>query len=132
MVVGVVGALVAGLLVVLAVSAEGYPVTDVDLSDSTVWVTNDAKGVVGRVNRQIDELNSSVKANKPSFDVLQEGDSVLVVDTAKHELRPMDVAAVILTARIGTPETAAVSLGGGASASSIRPPGDVGGHRRSR
>ena len=95
---------------VLAVSAEGYPVTDVDLSNSSVWVTNDAKGVVGRVNRQIDELNSSVRANKPSFDVLQQGDSVLVVDTAKHELRPIDVATVMMTARIGTPESAGVSL----------------------
>ena len=36
-----------------------------NLSASTVWVTNEAKGVVGRVNRQIDELNSAVKANKP-------------------------------------------------------------------
>src|SRR5664279_3959457 len=78
---GVVGALVASMLVVLAVSAEGYPVTDVNLADSSVWVTNDAKGVVGRVNRQIDELNSSVKANKPSFDVLQDPDTVLVNTT---------------------------------------------------
>jgi len=111
---GVVGALVASMLVVLAVSAEGYPVTDVNLADSSVWVTNDAKGVVGRVNRQIDELNSSVKANKPSFDVLQDSDTVLVVDTSKHELRPLDVASVVLTSRIGTPEVAGVSLGGGA------------------
>ena len=112
-VLGVVGALVAGLLVVLAVRAEGYPVTDVDLTASTVWVTNDAKGVVGRVNRQIDELNSAVKANKPGFDVLQEADTVLVLDAVKRELRPVDVAAVILTGRIGLPETASVSLGGG-------------------
>jgi hypothetical protein len=112
-VLGVVGALVAGLLVVLAVRAEGYPVTDVELTASTVWVTNDAKGVVGRVNRQIDELNSAVKANKPGFDVLQEADTVLVRDTVKQELRPVDVAAVILTGRIGIPEAASVSFGGG-------------------
>lgn len=113
LIVVVVAALVAGLLVVLAVNAEGYPVTDVDLADSTVWVTNDAKGVVGRVNRQIDELNSAVKANKPDFDVLQEGDTVLVVDSAKSELRPIDVATVALAGRIGIPESAAVSMANG-------------------
>ena len=100
--------LLASVLVVLGVNAQGYPVTDVNLSQSTVWVTNEAKGVVGRVNRQIDELNSSVKANKPGFDVLQDGDAVLVVDRIKNEVRPVDVAAVVLTSRIGTPENASV------------------------
>lgn len=109
----VVTTLLASVLVVLGVNAQGYPVTDVNLSSSTVWVTNEAKGVVGRVNRQIDELNSAVKANKPGFDVLQEGDSVLVVDRIKNEVRPVDVAAVVLTGRIGTPENAAVAFGGG-------------------
>ena len=105
--------LLASVLVVLGVSAQGYPITDVNLSSSTVWVTNEAKGVVGRVNRQIDELNSAVKANKPGFDVLQEGDAVLVVDRIKNEVRPVDVAAVVMTDRIGTPENAAVAMGGG-------------------
>jgi hypothetical protein len=105
--------LLTSVLVVLGVNAQGYPVTDVNLSASTVWVTNEAKGVVGRVNRQIDELNSAVKANKPGFDVLQDGDSVLVVDRIKNEVRPVDVAAVVLTSRIGTPENASVAFGGG-------------------
>ncbi|HEY7814160.1 MAG TPA: hypothetical protein VIC62_13030, partial [Nakamurella sp.] len=105
--------LLTSVLVVLGVNAQGYPVTDVNLSQSTVWVTNEGKGVVGRVNRQIDELNSSVKANKPGFDVLQDGDAVLVVDRIKNEVRPVDVAAVVLTSRIGTPENASVAFGGG-------------------
>ncbi len=109
----VVTTLLASVLVVLGVNAQGYPVTDVNLSSSTVWVTNEAKGVVGRVNRQIDELNSAVKANKPGFDVLQEGDAVLVVDRIKNEVRPLDVAVVAMTSRIGTPENAAVAFGGG-------------------
>jgi hypothetical protein len=108
-----VSTLLASVLVVLGVNAQGYPVTDVSLSRSTVWVTNEAKGVVGRVNRQIDELNSSVKANKPGFDVLQDGDEVLVVDRVKNEVRPIDVASVILTGRIGMPEQASVTFGGG-------------------
>jgi len=109
----VVTTLLASVLVVLGVNAQGYPVTDVNLSQSTVWVTNEAKGVVGRVNRQIDELNSSVKANKPGFDVLQDGDAVLVVDRVKNEVRPLDVAVVALTSRIEIPENASVSFGGG-------------------
>ncbi len=109
----VVLTLLASVLVVLGVNAQGYPVTDVNLASSTVWVTNEAKGVVGRVNRQIDELNSSVKANKPGFDVLQDGDAVLVVDRIKNEVRPVDVAAVVLTSRIGLPENASVGFGGG-------------------
>ncbi|HEY5882276.1 MAG TPA: hypothetical protein VIU11_25425 [Nakamurella sp.] len=105
--------LLASVLVVLGVNAQGYPVTDVNLSESTVWVTNEKAGLVGRVNRQIDELNSSVGVTKPGFDVLQDGDQVLAVVQAKNEIRPLDVSTVVLTGRIGTPANATVSFGGG-------------------
>jgi hypothetical protein len=109
----IVTTLLTSVLVVLGVNAAGYPVTNVNLASSMVWVTNQSKGFVGRVNRQIDELNSTVRTKGSTFDVLQEGDDVLVVDRVTNEVRPVDVASVLLTSRIGMPADASVSFGGG-------------------
>ncbi len=105
-----VGLLVS--LVIVVLNTEGYAATNAKVADSSVWVTNDVLGAVGRLNRQIDELNSAVKANKP-FDVLQDGNAVLITDSFKHEIRPVDQASVTLTGRIAIPDDALTALGGG-------------------
>jgi len=110
--VGAVGVLAAGALAVLAVRDPGYAARSVDLTQSDVWVTNQQELLVGRINKQIDELNSAVRTNAP-FDVLQDGESVLVLDGSKHELRPLDEVSVTLGGRIPIPRNAAVALDGG-------------------
>lgn len=109
----VVTTMAASVLVVLGVNASGFPLTTVNPSSSMVWVTNQGKGFVGRVNRQIDEINSTVRIKGATFDVLQDGDSVLVVDRVTNEVRPVDVANVAMTSRTGIPADAVVSFGGG-------------------
>lgn len=107
--------LVAGVLTVLAVRSPGYEARAVDLSQRTVWVTNQTDLLVGRINKQIGELNSAVRTGAP-FDVYQDGDDVLVMDGSRHELRPLDPASVTLGGKITLPNRAKVAFGGGVAA----------------
>lgn len=109
----VVVTLVVGVTTGFAVKADGYSATKVDLSDASVWVTSAADGTVGRINTQIGALNSSVAAPSADFDVVQEGDRVLVVDSDLGEVRPVDVGTVQFGAKWSVGKEASVGLGGG-------------------
>ena len=89
---GLVGALVVGLVTVLAVRSDGYATTSVDLTQRSVWVTNAEKFMVGRLNRQINELDSAAILDSPDMDVLQQDDTVVVVDDKAHQARLLDPA----------------------------------------
>lgn len=108
-----VGALVVGLIAVLASRADGYATTSVDLSQRSVWVTNSQKFMVGRINRQIDELDSAAVLDSGAMDVLQQGDTVVVIDGNAHQARLLDPATVVLGGRLTLPADASIALGGG-------------------
>lgn len=105
-------ALVAGGTLTVAALHPGFPVTDVDLSSRDVWVTNGEQLLGGRLNRQIDELNGSVTAGSPNFDVLQEGDSLFLVDPDNDRLESVDPASTTVTSSVDLPADAEVSYGG--------------------
>jgi hypothetical protein len=113
LVVALVGALVVGLLTVAAFRADGYATTSVDLAQRAVWVTNGEKFMVGRVNRQIDELDSAALTDSAAIDVLQQDDTVVLIDDTAHQARLVDTANVTLGGRLTMPAGAAVALGGG-------------------
>lgn len=99
-------------LVVAAVLADGVPVPDVALNDGSVWVTNSSQQLVGRLNRQINELGSGFRAANGDFDVLQNASQVLVYDRAGSVVQPVDVAYAALRQKVEVPADATVALGG--------------------
>jgi hypothetical protein len=105
-------ALVAGGTLTVAALHPGFPVTDVDLTSRDVWVTNGEQLLGGRLNRQIDELNGSVTASSPNFDVLQDGDALFLVDPDNDRLESVDPATTSVTSAVDLPADAEVSYGG--------------------
>jgi large repetitive protein len=58
-------------IVIAAVQSDGTKATNVRLDDGSVWVTNQERGLVGRLNLRIDELDFAVSSAQAA-DVLQE------------------------------------------------------------
>ncbi|MDR1441809.1 MAG: tandem-95 repeat protein [Bifidobacteriaceae bacterium] len=110
------GSVVVVLVVVLGVVAwlqPGFAVTDIELNDSGVWVTNPSKELLGRLNVDAGDLDGSVLAGSDSFDVLQDGQSVFVVDEDEGLLVGVDPVLMALTGAVELPKGAQVGLGGG-------------------
>jgi hypothetical protein len=92
----------------------GYPTADVQLNDGGVWVTNGSDLMVGRLNRQIDELDSALTATGDDVDVLQEAGTVFAVQPGSGSLSRIDVSYVRLQDDdVAVPTGAQVGLGGG-------------------
>lgn len=88
--------LVASALVLLAIKADGTPISDVDLNDGSVWVTNTHPDyqMVGRLNPQIRQLDLGLQAMSSDFDVFQDAATVFLHVRAGGApgLRKIDVA----------------------------------------
>lgn len=110
---GAVGTAVAVTAGVLMATSSGYAASSVASTEASVWVTNNAQYLVGRVNRQIDELESAVLVDGSDYDVLQDGRTVIVVDPTGHRMRTLDPTAVSLSSPIDLPAAASVVMGGG-------------------
>lgn len=105
-------ALIAGVPLTFAALHPGFPVADVDLTSRDVWVTNGEQLLGGRLNRQIDELNGSVVASSPQFDVLQDGDTLFMHDPDANRLESVNPASTEVTSAVDLPAGAEVSFGG--------------------
>ncbi|MBN9240275.1 MAG: hypothetical protein BGO97_11220 [Micrococcales bacterium 70-64] len=105
-------AVIAGVPLTIAALHPGFPISDVDLTSRDVWVTNGEQLLGGRLNRQIDELNGSVVASSPNFDVLQDGDTLFIHDPDANRLESVNPASTEVTSAIDLPEGAEVSYGG--------------------
>ena len=110
----VVIALMAGVPLTFAVLHPGFPISDVDLTSRDVWVTNGEQLLAGRLNRQIDELNGSVVASSPNFDVLQDGDTLFLVDPDSSRIESVNAASTEVTSAVDLPAGAEVRFGGSA------------------
>lgn len=105
-------AIVAGVPLTIAALHPGFPVAEVDLTSRDVWVTNGEQLLGGRLNRQIDELNGSVVASSPNFDVLQDGDSLFLHDPDSSRIESVDPASTKVTSAVEIPAGAEVAYGG--------------------
>lgn len=93
---GATGALGVGALI-LAILSPGVEVTEVDMNDGGVWVTNASRGLVAHVNVPARLMDSGIHAASGSFDVFQEGESVQISDNEAGTLTAVDVATSTLT-----------------------------------
>ncbi len=83
---------VVALIATIAVVSGGYTAQRLYLGDAAVWLTNEARQVVGRANTAVHELNTVVEAGSPRLDLVQRGSTVLVVDNGNGSLDIVDPA----------------------------------------
>jgi hypothetical protein len=108
--VGVVSLASAGLLAAMIFSP-GFPSSSVTMHDGSVWVTSTEQGKLGRLNRQIDQLDAALFPASANFDVQQSGDAVLLTDLS-GAAQLVDVASTTLSGAVPGPEGARYALGG--------------------
>jgi hypothetical protein len=107
------GTVVVAVIATVAVVSGGYTAQRLDLGDAAVWVTNEARQVVGRANTAVFELNTVVTAGSASLDVVQQGATVLVLDRGNSSLDILDPANAKVAHSVALPPKApAVFLAG--------------------
>jgi len=77
---------------VLAVLHKGVPAAQLQLNDGGVWVTNQAKMLVGHLNYPSRTLDGGVGAGSNKFDVSQAENIVLLHDTGLTKVQSVDTA----------------------------------------
>lgn len=86
------------VVAVLALLDQGFPLARVDLNDGAVWLTATEQMRLGRYNVQVEELNGGVVTTGSTFDVLQDGGDVLLVEPATISV--VDPATVTTVAQV--------------------------------
>lgn len=112
----VAGALVTAVSVALGILAftyDGFTTTDVDLNDGGVWVTKQDSQQLGRINIQAEELDAGLTSPTANFDVLQDGDDVLLHNREASAAIVVDTVQVITGTNVPLPPQAEIALGGG-------------------
>ena len=109
---GLAIAIVAAVPISFAILHQGFPETDVQLAAKDVWVTNGNALLGGRLNRQIEELNGAVSAQAHDLDVVQNGESVFLLEAAEGRLSRVDPAYTTLVEPATIPKDSTVALGG--------------------
>jgi hypothetical protein len=98
------------------VAQEGFTITELDLHDSGVWVTNQSRLLVGRFNYSAGQLDGAVIAGSAGFDVLQDGATVFIHDQTAGLLTQVNPAQLRAGAPVELAAGAQVALGGGRAA----------------
>ena len=100
------GGIVVALIATLAIVSGGYTAQRMDLGDAAVWVGNESRQIVGRANTALRQLNTVVTSGGSSFDVVQSGSSVLVLDRTSGSLDIIDPATAAVTSSVPLPPVA--------------------------
>ncbi|WEO78349.1 tandem-95 repeat protein [Cryobacterium sp. SO2] len=100
------GTLVTALVITVAVVSSGYTAQKIDLGDAAVWVASETRQLVGRVNTQIDELNTAVPVESATAAVVQDGATVLLVDGGTGTLGFIDPATATVADTVALPPDA--------------------------
>jgi hypothetical protein len=95
-----------------AVAYQGFPTTEVDLHDGGVWITKRSSVLVGHFNHESRVLDGGLRAASDSYDILQDGSTVLVLDETESTVTAVDPAMVMLADAADVPGGAKVALGG--------------------
>ena len=108
------GTLICAVIAKVALVSDGYRAQRMDLGDGAVWVVNQERQAIGRANTQIFELNTAVRSTSSDIEVLQSGETVLLVDKTQGTVAIVDPAVSEVSESVPLPpgETT-VALGGG-------------------
>ncbi|RRC95542.1 Ig-like domain-containing protein [Schaalia canis] len=102
----------------------GQYTAEVNLHDGGVWVTNSSLNLVGHLNYRARTLDSAMRTSSSEFDVVQNGESVHLVDAENDTFAPIDVATSSIVHPVSFPDLN-VNAGGRTVALSDRGTGRV-------
>ena len=106
----IAGGLIPVIVAVLAIVSPGAKLSEYDLNDGSVWVTNQNALRLGRFNAQVGELNDGLITKQSKFDVLQSENRVLLVSATSISV--VDTARVALSSTVAIPDNSRVYLDG--------------------
>ncbi|WP_310526193.1 fibronectin type III domain-containing protein [Nocardioides sp.] len=122
--------LAAGAVVAYAVAADGYQAHEAQLNDGGIWVVHGDRGIYGRINKPINQLDTTVLGDGGSdrpLDVAQDGAAVAAIDRLAGTAQVIDPATSKLDAsgKIAIPPVGDQQMAGGTFASIDAENGDV-------
>ncbi|QHC66054.1 tandem-95 repeat protein [Rathayibacter sp. VKM Ac-2759] len=97
----------------MAVLYQGVTTQDVDLNDAGVWVTKPTSLLAGRLNYPSEVLDAGLRTQGTSFDVAQEGGTVVIHDESNATASVVNTSSVTLGEPVPVPADSSVTLGGG-------------------
>ena len=91
---------------------KGAEVTQVNVNDGGIWVTNKSKQMVGHLDYDARILDGALRTEATNFDVGQAGETVTVSDLTSSTVAPVNVTQVSLGSPTALPAGSAVMQGG--------------------
>lgn len=114
---GVALLLASGAVVALALDAKGYKRHETQLNDGGIWVVNGDKGIHGRLNKPINQIDGVVPEDRGELrlDVVQDGAVVVAVNETSSQGRAVDPRRLVFPdgGTAALPEDGDVRLAGG-------------------
>ncbi len=122
--------LAAGAVIAYAVAADGYQAHEAQLNDGGIWVVHGDRGIYGRINKPINQLDTIVLGEGGSdrpLDITQDGAAVAAIDRKAGTAQVIDPFTSKLDAsgKISLPSVGDQQMAGGSFASLDLESGDL-------
>lgn len=109
--------LAAAAVVTYAVAADGYRAHEAELNDGGIWVVHGDRGIYGRINKPINQLDTIIYADRgrTPLDVVQDGAAVVAIDERAGSAQVIDpvTSEYSQSGKISVPTSGDVQLAGG-------------------
>ena len=99
-------------LCIAGVIYKGAEVTQVNVNDGGIWVTNKSKQMVGHLDYEARILDGALRTEATNFDVGQAGETVTVSDLTSLTVAPVNVTQVSLGSPTALPSGSSAMQGG--------------------
>ena len=99
-------------LCIAGVIYKGAEVTQVNVNDGGIWVTNKSKQLVGHLDYEARILDGALRTEATNFDVGQAGETVTVSDLTSLTVAPVNVTQVSLGSPTALPAGSSAMQGG--------------------
>lgn len=122
--------LAAGAVIGYAVAADGYQAHEAQLNDGGIWVVHGDRGINGRINKPINQLDTIVYSENGGdreLDIVQDGAAVAAIDRKAGTAQGIDPLTSKLdpTGKISIPTDGDLQMAGGSFASIDPATGDL-------
>ena len=104
--------LVVVALCIAGVIYKGAEITQVNVNDGGIWVTNKSKQMVGHLDYEARILDGALRTEATNFDVGQAAETVTVSDLTSLTVAPVNVTQVALESPTSLPSGSVVMQGG--------------------
>ncbi|UUZ57859.1 Ig-like domain-containing protein [Nocardioides sp. B-3] len=122
--------LAAGAVIGYAVAADGYRAHEAQLNDGGIWVVHGDRGINGRINKPINQLDTIVygeNGGDRDLDIVQDGAAVAAIDRKAGTAQVIDplTSKFDATGKISIPTDGDLQMAGGTFASIDPETGDL-------